>query len=197
MTKEIDVYLGHLQECIDHCGSRARLIIGADVNAALGIRRGRHDRVLGRYGLPRRNDAGTKRYHFLAANELCATTTFLASRRKTGKTRYATWYHPNKLSTRRCFQNDHITVRQRDFKLTTKAARMELSGVDTDHKAVAMHFCVCTSMARHNSDDEEKPLRIDRSKLQDGKIVEQFQEAFRGHLRYATKGAESMRTNRF
>ena len=181
MTEDIEVYLGHLQECIDHCGSRARLIIGADVNAALGTRRGRHDRVLGRYGLPRRNDAGTQLYHFLAANELCVTTTFFAGRsKKTGKTRYATWYHPNKLSTRRRFQNDHIIVRQRDFKLTTKAARMELSGVNTDHKAVAMDFRVCTSMMRHNRDGEEKPLRIDRSKLQDGEIVEQFQEAFRG-----------------
>ena len=181
MTEDIEVYLGHLQECIDHCGSRARLIIGADVNAALGTRRGRHDRVLGRYGLPRRNDAGTQLYHFLAANELCVTTTFFAGRsKKTGKTRYATWYHPNKLSTRRRFQNDHIIVRQRDFKLTTKAARMELSGVNTDHKAVAMDFRVCTSMKSHNRDGEEKPLRIDRSKLQDGEIVEQFQEAFRG-----------------
>ena len=180
MTEDIEVYLGHLQECIDHCGSRARLIIGADVNAALGTRRGRHDRVLGRYGLPRRNEAGTQLYHFLAANELCVTTTFFASRSKTGKTRYTTWYHPNKLSTRRHFQNDHIIVRQRDFKLTTKAARMELSGVNTDHKAVAMDFRVCTSMMRHNRDGEEKPLRIDRSKLQDGEIVEQFQEAFRG-----------------
>ena len=104
MTEDIEVYLGHLQECIDHCGSRARLIIGADVNAALGTRRGRHDRVLGRYGLPRRNDAGTQLYHFLTANELCVTTTFFAGRsKKTGKTRYATWYHPNKLSTRRRF----------------------------------------------------------------------------------------------
>ena len=180
MTEDIEVYLGHLQECIDHCGSRARLIIGADVNAALGTRRGRHDRVLGRYGLPRRNDAGTQLYHFLAANELCVTTTFFAGRSKTGKTRYATWYHPNKLSTRRRFQNDHIIVRQRDFKLTTKAARMELSGVNTDHKAVAMDFRVCTSMKSHNRDGEEKPLRVDRSKLQDGEIVEQFQEAFRG-----------------
>ena len=177
MTEDIEVYLGHLQECIDHCGSRARLIIGADVNAALGTRRGRHDRVLGRYGLLRRNDAGTQLYHFLAANELCVTTTFFAGRsKKTGKTRYATWYHPNKLSTRRRFQNDHIIVRQRDFKLTTKAARMELSGVNTDHKAVATLPCVYL----HNRDGEEKPLRIDRSKLQDGEIVEQFQEAFRG-----------------
>ena len=35
-------------------------------------------------------------------------------------------------------------------------------------------------MKSHNRDGEEKPLRIDRSKLQDGEIVEQFQEAFRG-----------------
>merc|ERR1711969_279128 len=82
---------------------------------------------------------------------------------------------------RRRFQNDHIIVRQRDFKLTTKAGRMELSGVDTDHKAVAMEFRICTSMVRHSrdDDDDEKPLRIDRTKLQEGHIVEQFQEAFR------------------
>ena len=181
MTDEIEEYLGHMQECIDHCGKRARLVIGTDANAALGVRRGRHDRVLGRHGLPRRNDAGRELYRFLSANELCVTTTFFDSRSKTGKTRYATWFHPNTLSTRRRFQNDHIIVRQRDFKLTTKAGRMELSGVDTDHKAVAMEFRVCTSMVRHDrgGDDDDKPLRVDRTKLQEGPIVEQFQEAFR------------------
>ena len=57
---------------------------------------------------------------------------------------------------------------------------MELSGVNTDHKAVAMEFRVCTSMVRHNRDGKERPSRIDRLKLQDGEIVEQFQAAFRG-----------------
>ena len=181
-TDEIDVYLGHFQECLDHCGRRARLIIGTDAIAALGVKRGKHDRVLGRYGLQRRNNAGRQLYHFLARNELCVTTTFYDSRSKTGKTRYATWYHPNTLSKKRQFQNDHIIVRQRDFKLTTKAARMALSGIESDHKAVAMEFKTCTSMTRHarGGEDEDKPSRVDRSKLQDGTVVEQFQEAFQG-----------------
>ena len=182
-TDDLDVYLGHLQECLDHCGRRSRLIIGTDANAALGIKRGRHDRVLGRHGLPRRNDAGQQLYHFLAKNELCVTTTFFDSRSRRGRERFTTWYHPNTLSTKRRFQNDHIIVRQRDFKLTKKAGRMEVGGVNSDHKAVAMDFKVCTSMRRHSRDDDEngeKPLRIDREKLQDGTVVEQFQEAFRG-----------------
>ena len=182
-TDDLDIYLGHLQECLDHCGRRSRLIIGTDANAALGIKRGRHDRVLGRHGLPRRNDAGQQLYHFLAKNELCVTTTFFDSRSRRGRERFTTWYHPNTLSTKRRFQNDHIIVRQRDFKLTKKAGRMEVGGVNSDHKAVAMDFKVCTSMRRHSRDDDEngeKPLRIDREKLQDGTVVEQFQEAFRG-----------------
>ena len=182
-TDDLDVYLGHLQECLDHCGRRSRLIIGTDANAALGIKRGRHDRVLGRHGLPRRNDAGQQLYHFLAKNELCVTTTFFDSRSRRGRERFTTWYHPNTLSTKRRFQNDQIIVRQRDFKLTKKAGRMEVGGVNSDHKAVAMDFKVCTSMRRHSRDDDEngeKPLRIDREKLQDGTVVEQFQEAFRG-----------------
>ena len=95
-TDDLDVYLGHLQECLDHCGRRSRLIIGTDANAALGIKRGRHDRVLGRHGLPRRNDAGQQLYHFLAKNELCVTTSSTAgvgeaendSRHGTTRTRF-------------------------------------------------------------------------------------------------------------
>ena len=179
---EIDEYLQDFQDCIDHCGRRARLVIGADVNAALGIKRGNHDRVLGKHGLPRRNDAGRTLYQFLAKNELCVTTTRFRDVSKNGTARYATWWHPNTRSTRREFQNDHIIVRQRDFKLVTKAGRMATCGVDSDHKAVAMEFKVCTSMVKHgpgDTDGDEKPARIDRSKLQDGEIVDQFQSAFK------------------
>ena len=37
----------------------------------------------------------------------------------------------------------------------------------TDHKAVAMEFRVCTSMVRHDrgGGDDDKPLRVDRTKL--------------------------------
>ena len=179
---EIDEYLHDFQDCIDHCGRRARLVIGADVNAVLGIKRGNHDRVLGKHGLPRRNDAGRTLYQFLAKNELCVTTTRFRDVSKNGTARYATWWHPNTRSTRREFQNDHIIVRQRDFKLVTKAGRMATCGVDSDHKAVAMEFKVCTSMVKHgpgDTDGDEKPARIDRSKLQDGEIVDQFQSAFK------------------
>ena len=34
---EIDEYLQDFQDCIDHCGRRARLVIGADVNAATPV----------------------------------------------------------------------------------------------------------------------------------------------------------------
>ena len=180
-TEASEEYLAHLQECLDHCGHRARLILGTDVNAALGTKRGAHDHVLGKHGIPRRNDAGKVLYDFLAKNQLCAATTFHQDMSKSGKKRYATWYHPNKRSTKREFQNDHIIVRQRDFKLTMKAGRMATCGVASDHKAVAMDFRTCTSMVRHSrdDDDDEKPLRIDRAKLQNADVVEQFQTAFR------------------
>ena len=42
---------------------------GADVNAALGTKRGAHDHVLGKHGIPRRNDAGIVLYDFLAKNQ--------------------------------------------------------------------------------------------------------------------------------
>ena len=195
-VEEIEEYLQDLQDCVDHCGRRARLIIGADVNAALGTKRGKHDRVLGAHGLPRRNDAGDMLYHFLARNELCVTTTKFRDVSKRGATRYTTWWHPNTLSTRRRFQNDHIIVRQRDFKLTTKAGRMATCGVDSDHKAVAMEFRVCTSLVRHDRGDSdgETSGRIDRSKLQDGTIVEQFQNAFKDAFEVREGDGESAYT---
>lgn len=87
MTEDIELYSDCLQECIDYCGSRTGIIVGADVNAALGVQRRCHDRVLGRYEQMCRNDARKQLYQFLTKNELCVTTTIFDNKSNTGKTR--------------------------------------------------------------------------------------------------------------
>ena len=129
-----DAYKEDLQTCLDECRKSEWLVLCTDANAALGTKRNKKDEVLGPHGIKRTNDAGDELYQLLARNQLCAASTFFINQSNTGKERYTTWWHPNRLSRSREFQHDHIIVRKRDIKRVTKAARLPQGGaVENDH----------------------------------------------------------------
>ena len=192
-TKEVrDEYKENLQTCLDECRKCEWLILCTDANAALGTKRNKKDEVLGPHGIKRTNDAGDELYQLLARNQLAAASTFFINQSKTGKGRYTTWWHPNRLSRSREFQHDHIIVRKRDMKRVTKAARLPQGGaVESDHWPVLLDMRICSSMATHDRDSEsEAKPRIDRGLLQEDGMEERFREAFLNRMEANADEAE-------
>ena len=125
---ERDLYLDHLQECLSACPTGDILIIGSDLNASLGVQTDDQDSVLGRFGLPRVNDAGLALNGVLSMNNLCAPTTFFQKH----KSRYSTWANPRSGLPH---QIDHFFMKRRDLVRVTKAATYTC-GVHSDHRAL-------------------------------------------------------------
>ena len=83
LIEEVLQYQNDLRCCLDAMGPNERLVMRTDANASLGVRNANdgpyawnRDRVLGPHGVPRVNDQGRVLHELLAANQLCAPTTF-------------------------------------------------------------------------------------------------------------------------
>ena len=63
-----------LERCIASCSENEILLIGADCNSSMGTRSAARDAVLGPFGLPHRNKAGTGLYEFCSKMGLCSVT---------------------------------------------------------------------------------------------------------------------------
>ena len=67
-TNRLDFYLD-LEHCIASCSEKEILLIGADCNLSMGTRSSVRDAVLGPFGHPHRNKAGTVLYEFCTTIE--------------------------------------------------------------------------------------------------------------------------------
>ena len=82
-----DFYLD-LERCVLSCAENETLLLATDSNLSLGTRDSPRNAVLGPFGVPHRNKAGTELYQFCSRLGLCSPTSFFQ------KPRYATWRNP-------------------------------------------------------------------------------------------------------
>jgi len=146
---EWDNFLNKLEQCIRRKPARDILLIGCDTNSSLGIQRREGDEKssVGRYGLPHKNNAGTRFQTFLEVNRLIAATTYFR------KKNYATWSHPR---SKLPHQIDHIITEKRDF----------FRLLHSDHKAV--RCCLrLTEYFRKRTTPRKKISRLDSNALSD------------------------------
>jgi len=159
-----------LEECHRECGENEIFVLGADVNACLGVRQGGRgrDKVLGPWGEAHSNLAGRRLLQVCAANGWCAATSYFQKRR------YATWTHPH-FALNRGFQLDHFFVRQRDLR-HVRDAGVRGCGLHSDHAMVVMDICISAKLAKAKT---APPSRIDRGLLKDPGMRSRFRAAVR------------------
>jgi hypothetical protein len=121
---EHDSFIEQLGNCVASCQENEMLIIGADLNAAIGTAHGYKDRVCGPFGIKYTNRRGITTRSFLASRELCSTTSFFM------KKNYATWRH---FRSHKLYQNDFLIVRKRDLRKIRDAATRPSISLNSDH----------------------------------------------------------------
>ena len=102
-TAERDSFLADLENCISRKKTSYILLIGADINACLGISTSssrNNPESVGSYGLEYQNDSGKRFLGFLQRHNLSAITTFFLKPER----KYITWCSP--IGTP--YQIDHI-----------------------------------------------------------------------------------------
>ena len=166
-------YLRNFERCCSHCRNDQVLLIGADANASLGIRRDVNDTVLGPHGPAYVNAAGHELYQMLATASLCAPSSFYQ------KSSYDTWFSPR---TRKGHQLDHFFIRKKDFKRVTNSGKLASMLADSDHYPVALTLRIARRLlntnARMSRAQSTKPsMRVNRSLLREEHVQNRFVDA--------------------
>ena len=101
------------------------------INAVVG--EGKEDRVVGKFGLGKRNDRGERLIEFCKRQNLVITNTWFEQEKR----RRFTWKSQGDL---RRYQIDYILVRQRYRNCVKSSWSYPGADVDSDHNLVAMRL---------------------------------------------------------
>jgi hypothetical protein len=123
----------------ENCPQQATIIMGADVNAALGTSKQDHQNekedetnpfsILGPYGIEKRNERGEEILNLAMLLDLRVATSYF--QQKNGS---ATWIHPG---TRQRYQPDHIFITRKSCANMT-VAKKRYDGAPSDHLAIVL-----------------------------------------------------------
>ena len=163
-----DEFLDVLTTCLSNRRSDEVLLLGADMNASLGVRRSHHDTVLGPHGVPHVNEAGRDLHQFLGTRALCSIASFFMKRH------YATWFHPQ---SRRGHQIDHWIVHRGDLVRVKNAGRVGCIGVNSDHLPLLLELRIARSLRTQHA--PLKRPRLNRALLCSVRHRSEFLTAFR------------------
>ena len=105
------------------------VIVGGDVNGRIGTRRNPKDRTIGNFGLPERNDMGTRILNLARENSLCVPSTMFDH--KTYHT------HTNNLH-KTAAQIDHFFISNTKRKCVDDVKRIVKGTAPSDHAALKM-----------------------------------------------------------
>src|SRR6478609_4198165 len=129
--EEVEKLYDQLEEILGKQKGTNNIIVMGDCYAVVG--EGKEDRVLGKFGLGKRNDRGERLIEFCKCQNLVITNIWF---KQDKRTRYI-WKSPGDL---RRYQIDYILVRQR-YRNNVRSSWSYLGAdVDSDHNLVAMRL---------------------------------------------------------
>src|SRR6476619_5370872 len=129
--EEVDKLYDQREEMLGKQKETDNVIVMGNLNAVVG--EGKEDRVVGKFGLGKRNDKGERLIEFCKSQNLVITNTWFEQEKR----RRYTWKSPGDL--RRC-QNDYILARQRYRNSVKSSWSYPGADVDSDHNLVAMRL---------------------------------------------------------
>lgn len=131
--EEVEEIYEQIEKILDRLRSDLNVVVMGDFNAIVG--EGSDEKVIGKYGLGKRNDRGQRMIEFCKKNNLVVTNTWFQQEKR----RRYTWTKPGDTGR---FQIDYILVRQR-YRNGVKCSK-SYPGADafTDHNLVAMQMLV-------------------------------------------------------
>jgi len=130
---EVEEMYDAIEEIINTHGRRGNLIIMGDWNSVIG--EGRDGIEVGKYGLGRRNERGSKLVEFCRRQKLVVTNTWLQNHRR----RRHSWKAPG---DRGRYQIDFILIRQRYRNAVKNSKVYPGADVDSDHNLVEMELAI-------------------------------------------------------
>jgi hypothetical protein len=180
---ERKVFFEDLARILEGCGRDEILLMGGDFNAKLGIGdkgvEGGRDRVLGPNGLlgpeGKANKWGKEFHSFLAARNLCSTTSFFLARN--GK--YAT--HDSNLPAVGSICIDYWICRVRDLKRVLNAQVSTHLSVNSDHYAIKLSIRSLRFIRRRKARKKAGQI-VDSKPLRNRDIAATFKEVLSEEL---------------
>ena len=130
---EVEEMYDAIEEIINTHGRRGNLIIMGDWNSVIG--EGRDGIEVGKYGLGRQNEKGSKLVEFCRRQKLAVTNSWFQNHRR----RRYTWKAPG---DRGRYQIDFILIRQRYRNAVKNSKVYPGADVDSDHNLVAMELAI-------------------------------------------------------
>jgi hypothetical protein len=130
--EEIEEYYENLQEVLKHVGTTDILIVMGDMNAKVG--KGSYEKIVGNFGLGKRNDRGDRLIQFCVENNLIVCNTFFQHHPR----KLYTWTSPADIVRN---QIDFVMIKDR-FKNNVKSAKT-YPGADigkVDHNPVVIRL---------------------------------------------------------
>lgn len=131
--EEIDQMYEQIENLIDQQKGNTNVIVMGDFNAVVG--EGSDDKVIGKYGLGKRNERGQRMSEFCKKNQLVVTNTWF----KQEERRRYTWKKPGDTGR---YQIDYILARQRYRNGVKCCKSYPGADVGSDHNLVAMKMSV-------------------------------------------------------
>src|SRR6476469_9680538 len=129
--EEVEKLYDQLEEILGKQKGTDNVIVMGDFNAAVG--EGKEDRVVGKYGLGKRNDKGESLIEFCKSQNLVITNTWFEQEKR----RRYTWKSPGDL---RRYQIDYILVQQRYRNSVKSSWSYPGADVDSDHNLMAVRL---------------------------------------------------------
>src|SRR6476619_503267 len=129
--EEVKKLYDQLEEILGKQKGTDNVIVLGDFNAVVG--EGKEDRVVGKFGLEKRNDRGERLVEFYKSQNLVITNTWFEQEKR----RRYTWKSPGDL---RRYQIDYILVRQRYRNSVKSSWSYPGADVDSDHKLLALRL---------------------------------------------------------
>ena len=161
----LEDYMTNLDLCVNECKKNEVLILGADVNASMGISGDHHwrDKVLGKWAGGDLNDRGKELHDFCVSNNLTAPLSFFQHKE------YESWRHPR---SGKGYRLDQWLIRKQDFKRVLDARIKRCIGVSSDHLPILLKVRVAARLAHTECSKAKLPIR--RHLLRDAQTKEQF-----------------------
>src|SRR6476619_3813843 len=129
--EEIEKLYDQLEEILGKQKGTDNVIVIGDFNAVVG--KAKEDRVVGKFGLGKRNDRGEMLIEFCKSQNLVITNTWLEQKKR----RRYTWKSPGDL---RIYQIDYILVSQRYRNSVKSSWSYPGADVESDHNLGAMRL---------------------------------------------------------
>src|SRR6476469_9786290 len=129
--EEVEKVYDQLEEILGKQKGTDNVIVIGDFNAVVG--EGKEDRVVGKFGLGKRNDRTERLIEFCKSQNLVITNTWFEQEKR----RRYTWKSPGDL---RRYQIDYILVQQRYRNSVKSSWSYPGADVDSDHNLVAMRL---------------------------------------------------------